>query len=120
MKYRKAVLPLILPAFIFASCGAAPEEASSKYDMYVDFNGEISDIFECSDGWTNGNMFNCTWRKENVTFQDGKMQLIIDEDSAKTYTPYSGGEYRSKDFYGYGRYEASFKAIIATHKNTVT
>lgn len=82
-----------------------------EYDMYADFSKGASELFECSDGWSNGSMFNCTWRKRNVTFNDGKMQLIIDVDSAPVYAPYSGGEYRSKGFYGYGRYEASIKAI---------
>lgn len=82
-----------------------------EYDMYADFSKGASELFECSDGWSNGSMFNCTWRKRNVTFNDGKMQLIIDNDIAPVYTPYSGGEYRSKGFYGYGRYEASIKAI---------
>ena len=68
--------------------------------------------FEASDGWTNGSMFNVTWRAKNVAFDDGKMQLIIDNDaSPKGGIPYSGGEFRSKDFYGYGLYEVSMKAI---------
>ena len=40
------------------------------------------------------------------------MQLIIDDDFKSTNeVPYSGGEFRSKAFYGYGRYEVSLKAI---------
>ena len=57
-------------------------------------------------------MFNVTWRKKNVTFNGGNMQLIIDKDATPSGgIPYSGGEFRSKDFYGYGRYEVSMKAI---------
>lgn len=113
MKHCFAVLPIVMSSVLFVSCGAAPNtpQDTDKYDMYIDFDGELPENFECSDGWSNGSMFNCTWRKENVTFNGGKMQLIIDVDDDKTYTPYSGGEYRSKDFYGYGRYEASIKPI---------
>lgn len=115
MKYRIVVMPLIIFALslTLVSCGTASDSSGDKdkYDMYIDFAEGTSDLFECSDGWSNGNMFNCTWRKENVTFNDGKMQLIIDTDSTPVYAPYSGGEYRSKGFYGYGRYEASIKAI---------
>lgn len=115
MKYRIVVLPLIIFALslTLVSCGTASDSSGDKdkYDMYIDFAEGTSELFECSDGWSNGNMFNCTWRKENVTFNDGKMQLIIDTDSTPVYAPYSGGEYRSKGFYGYGRYEASIKAI---------
>ncbi|MBQ7934325.1 MAG: glycoside hydrolase family 16 protein [Lachnospiraceae bacterium] len=68
--------------------------------------------FECADGWCNGSVFNVTWRKSNVTFNEGNMQLIIDKDVVPANNvPYSGGEFRSKDFYGYGRYEVSMKAI---------
>ena len=56
-------------------------------------------------------MFNVTWRKENCTFENGRMQLIIDKDKKDGSVPYSGAEYRSKDFYGYGRYEVRMKAI---------
>ncbi|MBR5089857.1 MAG: family 16 glycosylhydrolase, partial [Ruminiclostridium sp.] len=68
--------------------------------------------WEASNGWSNGSMFNVTWRADNVTFNDGKMQLIIDKDpKPKGGVPYSGGEFRSKEFYGYGLYEVSMKAI---------
>ena len=56
-------------------------------------------------------MFNVTWRKENCTFENGRMQLIIDKDKKDGSVPYSGAEYRSKDFYGCGRYEVRMKAI---------
>lgn len=36
--------------------------------------------FEASDGWTNGYMFNVNWHKENVTFDGGNLQLIIDKE----------------------------------------
>ena len=113
MKHRITVLLLIMSMLVLtlASCGASQDDPENKYDMYVDFTKGESEFFECSDGWGNGNMFNCTWRKNNVTFNDGKMQLIIDFVGNPEYGSYSGGEYRSKDFYGYGRYETSLKAI---------
>ncbi|MCM1023047.1 MAG: glycoside hydrolase family 16 protein [Prevotella sp.] len=77
----------------------------------VSFENGGSELFEAADGWCNGSMFNVTWRKENCTFENGKMQLIIDSDAKGGSVPYSGGEYRSKEFYGYGRYEVSMKAI---------
>lgn len=119
MKYRNAVLPLTISMLMltsFTACSTANNsENGNKQDMYVDFSDgkaeAVSDIFECADGWSNGNMFNCTWRKENITFNNGKMQLIIDSGNDSGHPVYYGGEYRSKGFYGYGRYEASIKAI---------
>lgn len=78
----------------------------------VSFQNGSPELFEASNGWCNGSMFNVTWRDANCTFENGKMQLIIDNDTSAAKTvPYSGGEYRSKDFYGYGFYEVSMKAI---------
>ncbi len=79
---------------------------------YAEFTNGMPANWECANGWTNGSMFNVTWRKDNVTFNDGNMQLIIDNDKTPTGgIPYSGGEFRSKDFYGYGRYEVCMKPI---------
>ncbi len=73
---------------------------------------DVSSVFECSDGWTNGSMFNCTWRKANVSFSDGSMKLKIDIDgTGEGVIPYSGAEFRSKGFYGYGMYEVVMKPI---------
>ncbi len=107
-------------AAVLCSCGEKSEkpqviEATSSAEIEdisdVTFTNGSSSLFEPADGWCNGSMFNVTWRKENCTFENGKMQLIIDTDSKAGTVPYSGGEYRSKDFYGYGRYEVSMKAI---------
>lgn len=89
------------------------EAALAKPDnaIYVDFKDGDSPLFEVANGWSNGNMFNCTWRKQNCTFTDEKMQLIIAWDTAGSSIPYSGAEYRSTDNYGYGRYEVSMKPI---------
>ena len=81
--------------------------------VYAEFtNGMPAEGWECSDGWTNGSVFNVTWRKSNVTFKGGNMQLIVDKDKTPADgIPYSGGEFRTLGFYGYGRYEVSMKAI---------
>lgn len=78
--------------------------------LVADFrNGESSDFY-ASDGWTNGSVFNCGWYKENISFANGNMSLTIDKDTTGTYA-YSGAEYRTVDFYGYGYYETSMQPI---------
>lgn len=67
-----------------------------------------SDKMEIADGWSNGGMFNCTWRAANVSFSNGCMNLKIDRDSNGGY---SGGEYRTKQTFGYGMYDVKLKAI---------
>lgn len=92
---------------------STPEDVTG--DFTADLTGTLADVsnrFECSDGWTNGSMFNCTWRKANVEFSDGSMKLKIDLDGdGSGAIPYSGGEFRTKGFYGYGMYEVVMKPI---------
>lgn len=100
-----------------STADSTPESVpdSTVGDFTADLTGTldgVSSIFECSDGWTNGSMFNCTWRKTNVVFSDGSMKLKIDLDGdGAGAIPYSGAEFRSKGFYGYGMYEVVMKPI---------
>ena len=85
------------------------EEDPSPYTLNGDFSKEPgSKRWEASHGWSNGSMFNCTWTKNNVVFEDGVMKLSIDKSWDDSYT---GAEYRTKDFYGYGLYEVCMKPI---------
>ncbi len=138
MKKAFRFIPALLAAALLCSCGqnnsgtssapettaattatttaaetAAPESAvAADGSMYALLSEGMPSFFEASDGWSNGSMFNVTWRADNVTFKDGNMQLVIDKEAVpKKGVPYSGGEFRSKDFYGYGLYEVSMKAI---------
>ena len=87
----------------------AETESNSPYTVEADFSKGASNDFSISAGWSNGDPFNCSWSEDNVTFNDGKMQLTI--DSMGDSEAYRGGEYRSKENYGYGLYEVSMKAI---------
>lgn len=122
------ILKILAPAaaltVMISSCGLdngdnaalnAQMQTSDNYrnekEMHVSFENGGNDIFEASDGWSNGSMFNVIWRGKNCVFEDEKMKLIIDRDIEGAAVPYSGGEYRTKDFYSYGRYEVRMKAI---------
>lgn len=76
----------------------------------ADFRLGSTPLFFASDGWSNGSCFNCYWYKENTSFKDGVLNLTIDKDTKSSY-PYSAGEYRTADHYGYGYYETSMQAI---------
>lgn len=80
----------------------------SGNEFGVGFAGEEYATMHKADGWSNGGMFNCTWRADNVWF-DGYLNLKIDRDYATG--GYSGGEYRTNDTFGYGMYDVSMKAI---------
>lgn len=75
----------------------------------VDFSRGQSELFTCSDGWTNGSPFSCYWRDDNITFSDGTMKLNITQSDGVIY----GGEYRSRSMYGYGSYSVSMKPCKA-------
>ena len=62
-----------------------------------------------SDGWTNGSPFNCGWKADHCSFQNGLMVLTLDNQPSSG-KPYTSDEYRSNAFYGYGTLEASIKA----------
>lgn len=63
-----------------------------------------------ADRWTNGSPFDNAWRADHITHAAGTMTIQLD-NKAFLGQPYSSGEYRTKGFYGYGCYEARFKAI---------
>lgn len=82
-----------------------------KVSLVADLQKGSSEYFECSDGWSNGSVFDCTWRSSNCVFDNGLLNLYIDKDVAGSTTDYSGAEYRSKTNYGYGYYEVVMKPI---------
>ena len=85
--------------------------------MSEDFRDGKSTNFIASDGWTNGKPFDCWWYKENTSLEGGYLTLTVDKErSAADKNPdwdpgYSGAEYRTNDFFGYGYYETSMQAI---------
>ena len=83
---------------------------NSSATMAVDFREGETPLFFASNGWGNGSCFDCGWYKENAVIHDGALHLSIDKDSTGNYN-YSGGEYRTADFYHYGYYETSMQAI---------
>ena len=62
---------------------AETTESTAESSVLADLTGtydDVSEKFEFSDGWSNGSMFNCTWRKSNGSIFDGSMKLTIDKD----------------------------------------
>lgn len=78
--------------------------------MLADFRGGQSQFFIASDGWTNGNPFDCGWYASQCSIGGGALSLTIDKDKTGKYN-YAGAEYRTNDFYGFGYYETSMQAI---------
>ncbi|MBP3249941.1 MAG: glycoside hydrolase family 16 protein [Ruminococcus sp.] len=76
----------------------------------ADFRKGSTPLFFASDGWENGDPFDCGWYASNTSLNEGFLKLTIDKDYTGKYA-YSGAEYRTADHYGYGYYETSMQAI---------
>ncbi len=89
---------------------------NSSATMVSNFRaGQAGDFF-ASNGWTNGSPFDCWWYTKNAVIVGDHLELSIDQkwtnDSNTDWNPhYSGGEFRTNDFYHYGYYETSMQAI---------
>ncbi len=107
-------LCLMKNAALFPDTSSKIEDYGTEMDTsataVADFRNGTSPLFEASNGWTNGNPFNCGWYENNAVIKDNALNLTIDKDSTGKYN-YSGAEYRTKDFYSYGYYETSMQAI---------
>lgn len=138
MKKQKIMILLLAMGIVFSGCGNMNDievniqkenkkdsEEEIKNGMNVeDSNGTVAleshcdqheaDQMEKANGWTNGHMFDCTWRADNVTFENGSMFLKIDQDEGDAKPKWSGGEYRTQERFSYGMYEVRMKPI----KNT--
>ncbi len=98
-----ALLALGLPGVVHA-LGGTFFEPLDTYD---------SVRWQKADGWTNGAPFNCGWRADHVTMAGGGMTLTLDNSTCSagcSGKPYASGEYRTRDVYGYGKFETRLKA----------
>lgn len=91
------------------------DEDDLGYEAIIAIETELDEYestrFEIANGWSNGQMFDCTWRRNNITFVDGIMRLAIDSDGENAKPKWSGSEYRSREFYSYGLFEVRMKPI---------
>lgn len=136
----KGFTSLLVVSWLLAGCGnnleqdkittqVAPEDKQEKEEQTVprgmkDLKGTVTlelefdqfndEFMEKADGYSNGSMFDCTWRADNISFDNSLMSMKIDKDLLNTAPEWSGGEYRSLNMYHYGMYEVCMKPI----KNT--
>lgn len=109
---RRRVLATVLGT-ILAVCGlfgsavtASAASAFSGSHDGMDFDYHDSGKFDMAN-WSNGGMFNCTFTPNNIRFQGGQMAITID----RNWQGYTAGEYRTKNYYGYGLFQVNMKPI---------
>lgn len=78
--------------------------------LYEDFSNPDMSRWEKA-YWTNDNpLFHMVgWSTDNAVIRDGKLSLRLDNTSSRG-RPYTSGEFRSRESFGYGTLEASIKA----------
>ncbi|WP_224250174.1 family 16 glycosylhydrolase [Hyalangium gracile] len=88
-------------------------DQSQKGGLSDDFNAFNTVLWNVSDRYSNGGIFDAGWRASNVSFGGGTMTLTLDDIGcplACAAEPYAGAEYKSELRYGYGYYEVRMKA----------
>lgn len=108
-KKLKTTICAVLTLGILVSTNLLSTKVSAASRFTDNFDFYNTSIWAKSNGWSNDQMFNCTWRANNVNFNRGQMAISITKDTQGGTKPYAGGEYRSVNRYGYGLYQVNMK-----------
>lgn len=101
---KKGLIILCSSLVLWASLTVSAMAATVFWEPMTYHNTQT---WEKADGYSNGGMFNCTWRANNATFtSDGKLRLAL---TSSSYNKFDGAEYRTKFKTGYGLYEVNMK-----------
>lgn len=107
-----AVALTLSSAAMLTACSQELTDEPLNGTVLADFSkGEAETVF-ASDGWTNEDVFNTFWKDDNVTYENGAMNLSITENpdgSMETNDGYFGGEGRTHQYFGYGDFEVRMK-----------
>jgi endo-1,3-1,4-beta-glycanase ExoK len=102
---------------LFSAGPLAAQEGANGSSFVEDFDKLDTSVWYVSDGWNNGTHQNCTWSKNQVAVQDGKLTLSFDA-KPKGERQYSCGEVQTRKRYGYGTYEVRMKAATGSGLNS--
>ena len=107
--------------------GGSGAPVITNWTLANDFNSAtIASGWEKAN-WTNGDMFNCWWDPENITFNESgnslmKMKICQNSNPSHEYQgnkmDYNGAELRTTGTYGYGYYEVRMKPCKASGTNS--
>ena len=112
------LVSIALMSSCFLPQAASAEDAQQSGTSFVD-NFERIDTgrWYVSDGWNNGPHQNCTWSKKQVSVKDGMLQLQFVQ-SKLGERDYACGEIQTIKRYGYGTYEARYRAATGSGLNS--
>ncbi len=95
----------------------AAQEGANGSSFVEEFDTLDTSRWYVSDGWNNGKHQNCTWSKDQVAVDSGKLTLSFDAKPAGE-RQYSCGEVQTRKRYGYGTYEVRMKAATGSGLNS--
>ncbi len=105
-------LRIAVPLAVFGGAVALTGTAAGQA-FHDPLTGYDKTLWRKSHNWANGWEKNDTgWLAKNVVFSGGKMRISLTDEGASGRS-YASGEYQSRRFYGYGRFEARIKAAKA-------
>ncbi|WP_307235039.1 glycoside hydrolase family 16 protein [Pararhizobium capsulatum] len=93
------------------------QEGATGTSFVEEFDALNPAIWYVSDGWNNGTHQNCTWSKQQVKVDDGKLTLTFEQREAGE-RQFVCGEIQTKKRFGYGTYEVRMKTADGSGLNS--
>jgi endo-1,3-1,4-beta-glycanase ExoK len=100
--------------------GAGPlaaQDGASGTSFVEEFDRLDTARWYISDGWNNGKHQNCTWSKDQVSVENGRLLLSFDAKHSGE-RQYACGEVQTVKRYGYGTYEVRMKTATGAGLNS--
>lgn len=107
-------------AFLAALAAASPlaaQDGANGTSFVEEFDGLDTARWYVSDGWNNGAHQNCTWSRDAVKVEGGKLSLRFDARPTGE-RQYACGEVQTRKRYGYGTYEVRMKSATGPGLNS--
>ena len=112
-KITNCAFLLIPAAMLLAACHRGGTGQNIQADpleikKIADFSGDYSSVY-ASSGYGNGAPFNVEWSSNDAKVANGELNLSIHKNAEGREYPWTGGEMRTKSFYGYGDFSVRMK-----------
>ncbi len=104
-------------ALLLSAGPLAAQDGANGASFVEEFDRLDTAFWYVSDGWNNGAHQNCTWSKNQVSVEGGKLSLAFDAKPAGD-RQYACGEIQTRKRYGYGTYEVRMKAATGPGLNS--
>jgi endo-1,3-1,4-beta-glycanase ExoK len=104
-------------ALLLSAGPLAAQDGANGASFVEEFDRLDTAFWYVSDGWNNGAHQNCTWSKNEVSVEGGRLSLAFDAKPAGDRR-YACGEIQTRKRYSYGTYEVRMKAATGPGLNS--